>query len=206
MTNPPLRLVALAFLFSGAALVAHILAGVSLRLSLAFTALVLMISLTIVWRRSRPERRSHLGRLITAGLVAGLFATAIYDGAKFLLSRGTHSPYNPFEAIRVFGRLLAGSSASPVAIVISGTAFHVLNGTCFGVAFCLLFNKRNLLTGIAWGLFLELFQLTLYPGWLDIRFYREFVQISVLSHIFYGAALAYASNFILTKISKVDLE
>ena len=38
-------------------------------------------------------------------------------------------------------------------------------------------------------LFLEVFQLTLYPGWLDIGFYAEFVQISAISHLVFGATL-----------------
>ncbi|MGZ8851262.1 MAG: hypothetical protein ACXW3E_13165 [Thermoanaerobaculia bacterium] len=201
-----LRIAAIAFLFSGAALVAHILAGISLRLSLAFTAAVLIASLAIVWRRSDDARRERLRALVTTGLLAGIFATAVYDGSKFVLSRGTRSAYNPFEAIRAFGRLLAGPSAGDAAILASGTAFHVLNGTCFGIAYCLLFRRRNVLTGIAWGLFLELFQLTLFPGWLDIRAYREFVQISVLSHIIYGCVLAYASNWIFRKLGHSDIE
>jgi hypothetical protein len=126
-----------------------------------------------------------------------VIATAAYDGAKFLLSRGTDSPYNPFEAIRAFGLLLAGPSAPPVAIYAAGTSFHLLNGISFGVAFCFLFRRRSLLQGIAWGMFLELFQLTLFPGWLDIRSYREFVQISVLAHLVYGAVLSLVAQAIL---------
>jgi hypothetical protein len=66
----------------------------------------------------------------------------------------------------------------------------------FGVAYVFLFARdgaisagRALGTGVAWGIFLELFQLTLYPGWLDIRTYEEFVTISALGHIVYGATL-----------------
>ena len=44
-------------------------------------------------------------------------------------------------------------------------------------------------TGALWGLFLEAFQLTLYPDWLGIRFVDEFVRISALSHLAYGASL-----------------
>lgn len=73
---------------------------------------------------------------------------------------------------------------------------HLLNGTSFGVAYLFLFARdgrtsvrRALLTGVGWGLFLETFQLTLYPGWLDIRLYQEFATISALSHIVYGATL-----------------
>jgi hypothetical protein len=57
--------------------------------------------------------------------------------------------------------------------------------------YCVLFGRRGVPGGIAWGVFLEAFQLTLFPGWLDIRAYREFVQISALSHIVYGATLGF---------------
>lgn len=193
------RVLGTAALFSGAALVAHILAGVSLRLALLFTALLLVTAIALVARRSRSEQRARLRRFAAAGVIAGVIATAAYDAAKFLLSRGTSSPYNPFEAIRAFGLLLAGPSASPTAIYTAGTAFHLLNGISFGVAFCLLFRRRGLLQGIAWGMFLEFFQLTLYPGWLDIRSYGEFVQISVMAHVVYGVMLSLVSKSVLRR-------
>jgi hypothetical protein len=43
--------------------------------------------------------------------------------------------------------------------------------------------------GMLWGLFLELFQLTLYPGWLSIQFLAEFQTISFSAHLIYGATL-----------------
>lgn len=119
-----------------------------------------------------------------------------YDLSKAALSVLDPSPYNPFHAIRAFGDLLVGTSAGERAIVASGAVFHLLNGTMFGVAYVFLFahdghisGGRALATGVVWGIFLELFQLTLYPGWLDIRTYKEFVMISALGHLVYGAAL-----------------
>lgn len=191
------RILGVAALFSGAALVAHILAGVSLRLTLLFTALLLVLAVVLIARRSAPQQRARLRRVAATGLLAGVIATAAYDGSKFLLSRGSESPYNPFEAIRAFGLLLAGPSASAAAIYAAGTSFHLLNGISFGVAFCFLFRRRSLLQGIAWGLFLEFFQLTLFPGWLDIRSYREFVQISVMAHLVYGAVLSLVARAVL---------
>jgi hypothetical protein len=188
------RILGIAVLFSGAALLGHILAGISLRLALLFTASLLVMAIVLVARRTRPEERERLRRLVAIGAISGMIATLVYDVAKFLLSRLTTTPINPFEAIRVFGVLLAGADVSPAATWIAGSAFHLLNGTAFGVAFCLLFPRRTLLWGVAWGLFLEIFQLTLYPGWLDIRAYAEFVQVSVLGHVVYGLTLSFASN------------
>ncbi len=169
----------------------------SLRLALLFTAALLVLAITLIARRSTPKGRERLRRLAIAGVIAGVIATICYDGAKYGLSRLTPTHYNPFEAIRAFGILLAGSTAAPAVIYSAGTAFHALNGVSFGVAFCLLFRRRTLLSGIAWGLFLELFQLTLYPGWLDIRSYTEFMQISLLSHVVYGAVLSLVSRWLL---------
>jgi len=182
-------------MFSGAALVTHIVAGVSLLLALILSASVLVLALWTVRRRTSPEQRAWLARLTKVGLLSGIIATAAYDLSKFTLSRLDSSPYNPFEVIHVFGVLFVGPSAPAAMIWLAGMAFHVLNGVSFGIGFCFFFRSHGILAGIAWGLFLELFQLTLYPGWLDIRSYREFVQISALSHILYGAVLAFSSQY-----------
>lgn len=178
-------------LFSGAALLAHILAGIALPLALALTAALLLLAVWSVWRRAAPaERQQLIGRAVI-GLGAGVAATLTYDVAKYGLAQWDPSPYNPFEAIRVFGLLLTGPAAPASLSLAAGLAFHLLNGIAFGVAFCFLFGRRGIIAGITWGLFLELFQLTLYPGWLDIRFYEEFVRISALSHVIYGAVLGW---------------
>jgi Family of unknown function (DUF6789) len=186
-----LRLVGVGALFSGAALVVHILGGLSLGvLLLAFAALMVM-SIAYIWRRASTSQRVLLARLAKVGMLSGVAATVAYDTAKFSLSQLDPSPYNPFEALRVFGMALMGATAPEVAIFSSGTAFHLLNGTMFGVAFAFLFRRHLVLTGIAWGMFLEVFQLTLYPGWLNIKLLNEFTQISALSHLVYGATLGY---------------
>jgi hypothetical protein len=189
-------LLALLALFSGIALLLNIVGRVNLRAALAMTLSVSVAGLALVtWRAASPERRL-LGRSIVVGSVAGFIATMAYDVSKAGLSVPDPSPYNPFHAIRIFGELLAGSSAGETAIVASGAAFHLLNGTMFGIAYVFLFARdggisvrRALGTGVGWGVFLELFQLTLYPGWLDIRTYEEFATISALGHIVYGATL-----------------
>ncbi|MGH9199414.1 MAG: hypothetical protein ACRD1T_27250, partial [Acidimicrobiia bacterium] len=185
--------------FSGAALLTHILADISLPLALSlFAALLLLAVLSILRRASGPDR-SRIARIAAVAAVTGISATLLYDGTKALLSLLDPTPYNPFEAASAFGRALLGAAAPPAAIQVTGWAFHLLNGTCFGIAFGFLFAREGrtsavyaLLTGMGWGLFLELFQLTLYPGWLDIRFYEEFARISAVSHLVYGATLGVA--------------
>lgn len=191
------RLIGVIALFSGAALLTHILSGVSLALSLSVATCVLAVSMVWLWRRASPVQRSLLLRLLRVGAVSGLLATLLYDGAKFVLSQLDPSPYNPFELIHKFGVLLLGAGAPDAVLNITGAAFHLLNGISFGIAYCFLFRRQGILPGIAWGLFLEMFQYTLYPGWLSIRFYSEFVQISALSHIVYGATLGTTCRYLL---------
>jgi hypothetical protein len=197
-----LRILGFGGLFTGAALVAHIVAGVSLRLALALTVGFLILAVCLVWRRTSSEDRLHMKMRAVVGLLSGLLATASYDFSKYSLSQWDPSPYNPFEAIHIFGVLLAGSTAPDVVVNAAGTIFHVVNGISFGLAFCLLIARPGIVSGIAWGLFLALMQLTLYPGWLDISFYREFAQISGISHVVYGIVLGSSARYGLRPRSK----
>lgn len=190
-----LRILGIGALFSGIALLAHIIAGVSLRLALALTVGFLILTVCLVWRRTSSQERSRVMRRTLVGLVSGLLATASYDSSKFALSQWDPSPYNPFEAIHLFGLLLVGSTASNLVVNAAGTVFHVVNGISFGLAFSLLIERPSVVSGIAWGLFLALMQLTLYPGWLDIGFYQEFAQISGISHVVYGIVLGSSCRY-----------
>jgi hypothetical protein len=184
-------------LFSGAALLAYLLARVALPLALAFTTGTLAVAVAFIVWRSNPVRRRRIALTALAGGLAGIAATLAYDASKFVLSHLDPSPFDPFEATRQFGLILVGQSAGEVPTLVAGWAFHLLNGTSFGVAYTFLFGlsagssrSRALLSGIAWGLFLEAFQLLLYPGWLGITLVAEFTRISAASHVVYGALLA----------------
>ena len=189
------RVLGLGACFSGAALVVHIISGFSLRLALLLTGSLLVIAVVTQWRRASTKERVRLMRLTKVGALSGAMALIAYDVSKFLLSQLDPSPFNPFDAIRFFGILLAGSSVTQPAVYAAGISFHILNGICFGMAFCFLFGRRGVVAGIAWGLFLELFQLSLFPGWLDIRFYSEFALISSVSHVVYGAVLGFSCRY-----------
>lgn len=186
------RAVGLLAFFSGAALLAHILTDLSLRIGLAVTTGFVFCLFGFVWMRAEGPKRRRLGRFLRVGLVAGVLATVAYDASKYVLSYLDSSSFNPFEAIRLFGILLAGEGAGEPLLYTTGIGFHALNGICFGVAFCFLLGGRGVLAGVAWGLLLELLQIILYPKWLSVKFYQEFAQISGLSHIVYGAVLALA--------------
>ncbi|HEX7472378.1 MAG TPA: hypothetical protein VF323_04795, partial [Candidatus Limnocylindrales bacterium] len=171
----PLAVAGVASLANGLALLLYILGRVPLPLLLAVTWTVAVLALATMGALSEPSNRARLRRYIAIGFAAGIVATLAYDVTKAILSQVDPSPFNPFEATRIFGTILIGVDAPPTLIAIVGWAFHLTNGCTFAIAFGCLFARggrisvrRGILTGMAWGLFLETFQLALYPGWLDI--------------------------------------
>src|SRR5438067_11389950 len=80
-----LKIVGLTMLFSGVALITHIVVGVSLRAGLMVAAMFPVATFAIAFRTiASPVRAKVLGDL-RIGLLAGLIATAAYDFAKFVL-------------------------------------------------------------------------------------------------------------------------
>lgn len=210
--RPPARwpaatyVLGVAALFSGIALLLSILLAFSLPVGLVvFGAVGAGIGLVLMRRAPAVDRHS-IRRIILAGLLGGVAATISYDVSRALLSALDPVRYNPLLAIDAFGALLLGDDAPASARLLAGSLFHLLNGTAFGVAYCLFFGrlgaisvKRGLLTGIGWGLFLEGFQLTLFPGWLDIRAVQDFAVISGASHIVYGVVLGLTCRAMLIR-------
>jgi hypothetical protein len=188
--------VGLAVLGNGGALLAHIILGIDLSMVLLGLWAAGLLAIVAVIVASDPKgRRAILGGILV-GSVAGLLATVTYDLSKALLSQLDPAPWNPFEAVHVFGMALLGPSAPDGVVRVAGWAFHLTTGTTFGIAFTFLFERwtqrglgRSVLLGIGWGLFLETFQLILYPGWLNIRFVDEFRQVSFGAHAVFGAVL-----------------
>ena len=200
------RAVGLAALFSGTALLLNLIVRVALPIGLVGTAAVLGGVLLVRVVRSDPETRQLEWKVARAGLIAGLVATLAYDVARWGLSILDPSTFQPFEALKVFGALLLGDAASVNARLIAGSILHIVNGTCFGLAFAALFGRQGRIsvssaavTGVSWGLFLETFQLTLYPDWLRIVAIREFMVISAFSHVVFGATIGLLSRRLLRR-------
>ena len=188
-------------LFSGAALVGHIVAGVSLVLGLGLAGVAAAGGLTYSWRTASDAGRAQIRHVLVVGSTSGVVATILYDVTRAVLSVVDPSPYNPYEAVRLFGVALAPGGSAIVQLG-AGIAFHLLNGTAFGIAYASFFMRSRppsvafaLLSGIGWGLFLETFQLALYPGWLHVQFYQEFATISAASHLVFGATLGAVTRF-----------
>ncbi|MGH2351834.1 MAG: hypothetical protein ACRDJN_09510 [Chloroflexota bacterium] len=177
------------FLASGLALITYILSGISLAWTFAGALLLAVVAGGALWRRATEARRALVAHAVRVGLLAGVVATLAYDGSRFALVRLTGIAFWPFDIFAIFGRALVGPGQSEALTTTAGVAYHLTNGVAFAVAFTVLFGRRGVAAGIAWGLFLEALQLTFYPGWLQMRAIGEFVQVSVFGHLVYGAVL-----------------
>jgi hypothetical protein len=128
-------------------------------------------------------------------MVAGLAATAAYDASRLLLVYLGRLPLSPFETFGIFGQLIAGDGRPGWLTYGVGTAYHILNGTAFGICYCFLLGGRNWKCGVAWGLGLEAGMLALYPGWLQLdAVLVEFTTMSFVGHLFYGGVLGLVSQ------------
>lgn len=176
--------------FTGLSLLLHILFQVSLQVGVFVAFSTILFSMCFMYYRQRDSEKSNMKRKLKTGLIAGFCSLVVYDFSKWLLSLLDPSPFNPFEAFKHFGVLLTNSNESTFATLMVGTAFHILNGMCFAMAYVFLFPKSRVWKGVLWGCFLETFQLVLYPQWLAIKFKTEFMLISSMGHIFYGMTIA----------------
>jgi hypothetical protein len=184
------------FLGSGASLVTYILTGTPLPLVLCVVAVVgtLVVAL-VVW--PTPAVRARWLRRVRVGVVAGLVSTFAYDASRYLLVEVAGFAASPFAAFPLFGQALLGDGAAQGGRLVAGIAFHLLNGTAFGIAYTVWFGRRPFWFGIGFALGLEACMLAIYPGWLDLRTLREFTQMSLLGHVVYGTTLGLLARRLL---------
>ena len=193
------RLLALAGLPSGAALVVYFLSGLSLGLALLSTSVAIAALAVIVTRRLPAPARRDAGRRVVVGLIVGVAATAAYDASRFALVAVLDLEADPWEALPLFGQLLTGRDAGSVIARAAGFAFHCVNGLGFAVAYTILLGRRGLWYGVGWALLLEVATLTFYPGWLDIRAIEEFATVSMVGHVCYGLTLGFGAARLLDR-------
>ena len=192
-------------LATGAALAVYILAGWSLPAALAVTAACTGAVARYGWWRLGPLSRAWARRRVAAGLVAGLVATAGYDIVRLSLVRFGNFTFWPFDVFAVFGRALLGEGVDPLVLRAVGLSYHLANGTCFGVAYTLVWGRRGPLAGLAWGLALETLMVGLYPGWLPLAgVMGEFLSVSLLGHVTYGLLLGTVARRMLAGPPSAD--
>lgn len=184
------------FLVTGVGLVAHILVGLPLWLTVLGGLLV--AAGIVVWVADYTG--TNLLRIIRIGVLAGAAATGAYDLTRLAIMLLFDLSINPFESWRYFGAGLIGA-ASPIASQwAAGTVFHIINGLAFACAYTYWFGDRGPLAGIAWALFLEFIMLGLYPGWLGINQYLPFITVSLVGHVVYGGVLGFTARRLIRRL------
>jgi hypothetical protein len=173
----------------GAGLAMYILAGISLPLAILALALAGAGLWVLVLRRTNPPVRAALRCRARIGLVAGVLATVAYDTARYGVVAVFHMSFKPFHVFTLFGELFIGSGHSTTVTTLVGLAYHISNGTFFGVAYALLFRRPSWWTGTLWGVGLEVCMALLYPQWLRIQVMHEFLEVSAVGHVIYGTVL-----------------
>lgn len=179
---------------TGAALVAHILFDLPLWLSVAM-ALTGAVCVLMLAARRHPDGVVVGRKVLLVGLGSAAAALVAYDLTRLAVSELAHFQVGPFEAFKHFGNGLLGREGPPTtAVWVAGTAFHVVNGLTFGIAYTVAAGRKGVLAGLAFGLGLELIMLGLYPAWLQIPNLREFTTMSMLGHVSYGVTLGYLAK------------
>lgn len=185
------------FLSSGASLVVYILTGAPMALVLAVLVLVGTLA-AYAALHADPDRRAGWRRQVRVGVPTGLVATVAYDLSRWVIGTLADWHVSPFKAFPYFGQALLGEAGADLHVG-AGIAFHLLNGTAFGIAYVVWFGRRPVWVGVAYALGLEAFMLALYPGWLDIAAMEEFTTMSVLGHVVYGLVLALMARWLLRR-------
>lgn len=187
------------FLASGVALLVYIISGVSLLAALALTMAIVLLVGRMLGRRTGNAIRASLNKALLAGAISGTLATLAYDLFRYLLIEVVGFTYWPFDIFSIFGQALVGAGYSGPWVAAAGFGYHVLNGVGFGTAYAVWFGRRGVWAGIAWALVLEGLMVSVYPGWLDLKALDEFLQVSALGHLVYGAVLGYTARWWLER-------
>ncbi len=184
-------IIVLAFLplTTGIGLVVYILSGVSLPLATAFVGVFAFATAWAVWRRTPLVIRPMLKHRAIIGFLAGIVATIAYDLCRFVFVKLLNLAFWPFDIFTIFGRLLVGDGAPGSVAVSAGALFHYANGIGFALGFVFLFRRPSLFKGLLWAAVLELFMVSLYPGWLGLKALNDFFSVSILGHTAYGLVL-----------------
>lgn len=177
------------FVATGAALLAHIFLPVPMPAAVAAAYALALAVIFLIDRGNARIGAYRSSQLVRSGFLAAVPALVAYDLSRLLVSVTLGMEIGPFDAFPHFGSALVGEGAPTVLRWVVGSGFHVINGVTFGIAYALVVRRVGVVTGIAWGLALEAIMLGVYPWWLQIEQLGEFLQLSIIGHVCYGATL-----------------
>ncbi len=179
---------------SGIALVITILSDAPLWMSSTFVFVPGFVSVVALGVLLRGRQQALYLSRVRVGVIAGVLATAAYDVSRFVVESTGLANTKTFKAIPLFGAGLTNQGSHEPLAVTMGWAFHLCNGIGFALAFILVAAGRPLIWGIVFALTLELAMVLLYPQWLGITLTKEFLSVSILGHVAYGAVIGRAAE------------
>jgi hypothetical protein len=138
------------------------------------------------------SRRIDAPTFLTAmgvGATGGFAATLAYDGFRWLLRAAGIFQYDGFRAIYIFGSWISGQPVASREASLAGWFYHFWNGVSFGAFYTLALGRGRVRTGVAYGLFMEACMLGLFPVFIRITNRADFIGLSLLGHLVYGAVL-----------------
>jgi len=179
---------------SGAAVLAHVFAGLPMSFTVPFVAVpagVLLAGLVLVGQR-RLSRLHAFSRAVVVGTAAGLAATLVYDAVRPALVYAIGSAYDPYRAMPLFGQLITGLPPSDGRALAAGWAYHFWNGLSFGTVYALLRPRGGVASGLVWGLSLQLLMMAAYPRLLQARLDDPgFMASGIVGHSLWGSVLGH---------------
>lgn len=192
-----------AFLASGAALATYVISGISLLAAFVILCAGGAALGSMIWARRDAAGRAEFSSCIRAGIIAGVLATAAYDLSRYVLVVWLGFEFWPFDIFNIFGRALLATNHHGWWVTMAGVCYHFANGVGFSIAYTIWCGRRGVAAGVAWAFVLELFMVTLYPGWLQLAALDEFLQVSILGHVVYGVVLGGVAKKLLLRADEV---
>jgi len=134
----------------------------------------------------RREDGGLAGRL-ARGCWAGLLATFLYDIVRVPV---VISGVPVFKAISYFGTVFVQVPAPTIVSECVGWSYHLSNGIGFALMYFLWVRTPRWWTAVIWGLVLEgVMLLTPYAEVFGYKLSRQFLAITIGSHVVYGLGL-----------------
>lgn len=187
-------LIALPFLTGGVGLVLFVLVHISLPIAILAIFLLWLITAAFALQRNLVISRVHIISMLIRMIIIAALSTVGYDLTRFAVASVAEASFQPFHVIPIFGHLLTNADITSPFAWAAGWAYHLGNGIAFGIAYLILFPSPGVRTGIAWALGLEAAMASIYPLWLPINSFEEFLTISMIGHLVYGLMLGGIGN------------
>ncbi|MBI2677960.1 MAG: hypothetical protein HYX28_04185 [Candidatus Koribacter versatilis] len=185
-----LRWCALALAAAGiAALFLHVFGWLRMPFFLAVCGVPSVLLLCALAAYARRIDADLFLNSLWVGILGGVVATVAYDGTRALVERSHIFGYDWTVPILMFGNWITGAPTSSALAKFAGWTYHYWNGVSFGVMYALAFGRIRWYWGIAFGMFLEACMLGLFPMFLRVSNKFDFILISMIGHVAYGAAL-----------------